>query len=184
MLHTSLAAAALAATAVAIAGCGGSSKTGSTATSAASTSAQTSSAQTNTPTATSQEIKLQSGTPLSRGVWIAEGDAICARANIHRHAQTAKTDQEIARLAPQVSGYDHIEATELSKLVPPTAKAKDWRVIVTDAQKLSELTARFGEYAQTNKIHEAQPMLIAAANVQQQLTTIAQRDGFKICSTQ
>jgi hypothetical protein len=181
MLQTSLVVVALA---LSVAGCGGSSKTESSATTAASKPAQTTAAQTTTATTSGQEVKPQSGKPLSTAVWIAKGDAICARANIHRHAQTAKTTQELARLAPQISGYDHIAAVELSKLVPPTAKTSDWNVIVTDAQKLSEFAARVGGYAQVNKFREAEPLMIAAANLQQQLTSIAQRDGFKKCSTQ
>ncbi len=183
MSRTSLAVAALTAAMLAVAGCG-SSKTEPTATTAASTSAQTPPAQATTATASGEEVKLQPGKPLSTAAWIAKGDAICARANIHRHAQAAKTEAEIARIAPQVAGYDHLEAVELSKLAPPTAKTSDWETIVADAQKLSEFASRLAGYTAVKQFHQAEPMMIVAGKLQQELTAIALRDGFKKCSMQ
>ena len=185
MLHTTLAVLALAAIALALAGCGKSSKTESTATSAATTSApaQTTSTQPATTTAPVHEIKLASGAPLARSVWIAKGDAICARAHIVRNAQTAKTEADIVRLVPRVAGYDHLEAVELGRLVPPAGMASDWKVLVNDAQEASELVAKLGEYAAAKRYsRDAQPILAMARRLLRQTEAVAGRDGFKKCS--
>ena len=185
MLCTSFAALVLAASALAVAGCGGSSKTESTATSAASTTpSSTTTAQSTAPTTTtSQVIKIQKGKPLSHTVWITKGDEICAIANLRRHATTAKTEEQVARLAPQISGYDHIEAVELSKLVPPSNMAGDWKLIIANVQKISEFAAQLGEYAQTHRYNAAAPILASAVGVEERLGSIAKRDGFKQCAS-
>ncbi|MGA9283821.1 MAG: hypothetical protein WBV85_00090 [Solirubrobacteraceae bacterium] len=183
---------ALAAVALAVSGCGKSSKAESTSTSAentpttqaTTTQATTSTTPAATKTTSTGEVKLKAGAPLSRAVWIAKGDAICARANIARHAQAAKTEAQIVRLIPQVAAHDHLEAVELSKLVPPANRQSDWKILVGDAQKTSEYAIQLGEYAEAKRYDEAQPLFAAAAKVQEQIEAIGRRDGFKKCSVQ
>jgi hypothetical protein len=179
MSSTKLAALTLAATAFAASGCGGSSKSGTSATTATSTAAASTTAQT---PATSEEIKVVSGTPLSKAVWIKKGDAICAKANAKLDSTTAKTQQDFARLLPQTAAYERAEATELSKLVPPDAQLDDWQRIIVSLQKFSDFSLKAGEYAQVKNFQAASPVIVAANSEQQQLVALAKRDGFKACS--
>lgn len=181
MLHAHLAALALAAAMFSASGCGSSSKTESTTTSAATPQSTTTAPTVPAPTSR-EEVKVQAGKPLSRAAWIAQGDAICSRANIKLSSTTAKTQQDFARLLPQAAAYERAEATELSKLVPPTATASDWQQVVVGIQKFGEFSARAGEYARVNNFNAALPIATAGNNAQRQFTAIAKRDGFKVCS--
>jgi hypothetical protein len=182
MLYTQLAALTLAAIAFAVSGCGGSSKSKSTVTAAATTSTQSTTAATPTTIAAGKEIKIKSGPPLPRAVWIAKGDAICASASAKINSVKATTTQDFARLFPQAAAYEHIEAIEMSKLVPPTANANDWAQMITGVQKFSEYSIKLGGYARENKLTIQQPLLALANATQKQVALIAKRDGFKICS--
>jgi hypothetical protein len=179
MSSTKLAALTLAATAFAASGCGGSSKSATPATTATSTAAASTTAQT---PATSEEIKVQSGTPLSKAVWIKKGDAICGRTNAKLKSVKAQTPQEIGRLLPQTAAYEHIEAVELSKLVPPRRQVDDWQQIIAGIQKFSVYSVQAAVYARANHFQDATPLAKAADKVQRQLTAIAKRNGFKVCS--
>lgn len=169
----------LAAGSLAVGGCGGSSTprsaSGSTARSAAPSPA--------TRATAGEEIKLRSGRPLSRAAWIAKGDSICTRANVKLSSTTAKGTQDLARLLPQAAAYEHIEALELSKLVPPSGATGDWQQIVNDLQKYSEFSIRVGEYARVNNLQAAKPIAHAAEETQRALVAIAKRDGFSACAT-
>ena len=177
-----LAAMALAGAVLTAVGCGSSSKTGST-TSAAVLPAQSSTAAQTSTTGSIEEIKVSTGKPLSRAVWIAKADAICGRANVKLSSTTAKTTQDFARLLPQAAGYERIEATELAKLVPPHGREGDWQQIVSALQKFSELSLKAGEYAQVNNWKAATPVAVAGNKAQLEMVAIAKRDGFKVCST-
>jgi hypothetical protein len=179
MLHMQLTALALAATALALSGCGGSSKSASTTSSAASTPTTTNA---NVSVHLAPPITIASGPPLTRAAWIAKGDAICTRTLDKLEATTAKTAEQLARLLPEAAVYDRTEANELSKLVPPTAMADSWAQIVDDLQKYGELTAKAAEYARVRNTNEGIPVFDSANRTQQELTTIAKNDGFKICS--
>jgi hypothetical protein len=177
-----LAAMAFAAAALTVAGCGGSSKTGSTTTSAAVKPAQSTTATQTSPVGSGEEIKVSSGKPLRRAVWIAKGDAICQRTQTMLSTTTAKTTQDFARLLPQAAGYERTEATELAKLVPPTAMIADWRQIIGDLQKVSEFSLKAAQYAQVNNWSAAVPVATAGNKIATELVVIAKRDGFKVCS--
>jgi hypothetical protein len=181
MLPMQLAAFGLVAAALVVAGCGKSSKAESTATTATAASTPTATTAPTTTAANVTHIKVRSGTPLPRTTWIRRGDAICARTNVKLNSTTVKTPQDFARLLPQAAAYDHAEAVELSKLVPPTAMASDWTQVVVGIEKFGELDEKAAEHVLTN-YHLATPILIAANAVQKQWTTIAKRDGFKVCS--
>jgi hypothetical protein len=183
MLHTQLAALALAAATLAVSGCGGSSKTASTSTATAQpTTAATTTAATTTVPATAAAIKIRSGRPLTRAAWIAEAEVICARTNVELDSTKIKTVQDYARVLPQLASYDRIEATELSKIVPPTVMASDWRLIVTGFQKFGEYTERVAEYAEANNFNGATPTYRVAKATHERLAKIAKHDGFKECA--
>lgn len=175
-----LAAVMLAAAALTAAGCGGSEKaaTGSS----AGQTAQSTSAVRTTPVASSEEIKVSSGKPLSRSAWIAKGDAICRRTNVKLSTTTATSNQDYARLLPQAAGYERAEATELAKLVPPPSRAADWQHIITNLQKFSEISVKVGEYAKVENLRAARPVVAAGEKDEQEILVIAKRDGFKVCS--
>jgi hypothetical protein len=184
MLHMQFTALVLTAITLAISSCG-SSKTNSSSTSTVGTETQASTTTSTTATTTtgSEEIKIHTGKPLTRIVWISNGDAICARANVKINSTKAKTQNDFDRVFPQAAAYERAEATELSKLVPPSTMASDWRQIVSDLQKYGEFTAKAGEYAQANNFQGALPIIAAADTTERQLKAVAKRDGFKACST-
>jgi hypothetical protein len=174
---------ALATTMLVGVGCGGSSKTSSSVSSTATTASQTATTgQATNAALNSKEITIASGKPLSHAAWIAKGDAICAATNVKLSSTTAKNTHDFARLLPQTAAYERIEAAELSKLVPPTSKADDWKRILAELQKFAEFSEKAGEYARVNNFKAATPVAQAGNNAQRELVAIAKRDGFKICS--
>lgn len=180
MTTKKLAALCLAATGLAATGCGGSSKSGTTTTTAASsTPAASTPAQT---TATTPEIKVQTGHPLSQKVWIARADAICRGTQAKLAATKAKTQADVARLLPQVAAYEREEATELSKLSPPASQAVNWQRIVTGLQKYGELSIKAGEATAAKTINGAVPYILAARTISRELTPIIKHNGFRSCS--
>lgn len=176
-----LAAIGLAAAALTATGCGGSSKNTTTSTTASVVTSATTAAQTK-PSTTGAEIKVSSGKPLPRAVWISKGDAICGRVNVKLSTTSAQTQQDFARLLPQSAAYERQEAVELSKLVPPATMRADWQQVVTDLQKFSELSIKAGEYAAVNNFELARPIAKAGNRAQEDMVLVAKRDGFKVCS--
>lgn len=90
--------------------------------------------------------------------------------------------EDAARLFPQAAAYDHLEATELSQLVPPAGKEADWKAVVNGIQKISQLALQAAEYAQQRNYRAAQPIAAQVNAVQHGYAAIAKRDGFKECS--
>jgi hypothetical protein len=180
VLHAHFAALALAATTLAVSGCGGSSKAGSTTTARAATAPATTASTTNAPIPTTP-VTIASGKPLTRAQWIARGDAICARTNMKLKAISVVSTRDYARVLPQAAIYDRIEATELSKLVPPASMARDWMQIVNGYQLFGDYTSRVAEYAQANNFAPATPLTQMGEKVHKHLAAIAKRDGFKQC---
>jgi hypothetical protein len=174
-----LAIVALAATALGATACGGSSKAGPTATSAAGPSQSTTAAQ--TAPVGSEEIKIATGTPLARAVWIARGNAICKRTNDSLSTTTLRTRSDYARLLPQIAAYYHAQAVELAKLVPSQAMASGWQRIVADLQKIGELAVKFEPAAQGNSNATAS-IYATVGRISNEVHAIAKRDGFKVCS--
>jgi hypothetical protein len=186
MLPAQFGALALATIALAASGCGGSSKSQSIANSTTTTGAQsTTTAQITTAqatTATAQKIKIRSGKPLTHAVWVARGDAICARTVAKLSSTSAKTQQDFLRGLSQAIGYERTEAKELSNLVPPVGKANDWAQYITGLEQFSAYSARAREYARANKFKEAGPILAAASAIKRQLVAIGKRNGFTACA--
>lgn len=165
--------------AIATAGCGSSKNTTTTTTAAAATA--TTSSQ--SPSTTSVEtVKIQTGKPLSKKVWIVRGDAICSRAAAKLGSTTAKTEQDLVRLLPQAAAYERVEATELSKLVPPASKSADWQQIVDEIMQFSGGSLKIAEYARANATNEATPILHQMNVAARSIAASAKHDGFKKCS--
>lgn len=182
MLHSQFAALGLAATALAASGCGNSSKTTSSASIPQTTAAQSTTNAQTAPTSHTKEIKIKTGPQLTRAALIAKGDAICTRIDAQLEAAKNSTEQDLARDLPLAATADQQEAAELSKLVPPTAIAKDWSEILNDIQAFSVYTAKAAGYAETGKFPEATSLVVAGNAVQKKFTILARRDGFKVCS--
>lgn len=167
------------AAALVVAGCGGSSKTDST---IASTASATTPVATTPTTTTTRVITVRSGTPLSHSKWVAKANAICHRTNLKLESSTIKSRAEATQLFAQAADYDHTEAIEMSKVVPPAAVAHDWSEIVAGIQKFGEYTAIAAEYARANNLGSAGSIVSKGKAIQEKETAIAKQDGIKECS--
>jgi len=116
-------------------------------------------------------------------VLIAKADPICARTNVKLSSTTVKSNQELARVLPQVAAYERAEAAELSNLVPPASMASDWNQIVIGIRIFSEDTEKAATNLQSGNSATASGLYKAAKKVQDQLAVIAKRNGFKQCGT-
>lgn len=185
MLHANLAALALAATAATVSGCGGSSKSSTT---AASTAAPvvpvTTSAATATPlTLPSVAVRIGPGRPLTQTVWIARGDAVCARLNRELETITVKRARELPRVLPQEAAYERAAVAELAKLVPPAARTHDWQSYLVATLQLAEGSDRLAaEFSSLGDNVLKAPLAVALITARQHLNAIARHDGFKDCS--
>lgn len=124
-----------------------------------------------------------SSKPLTRAELMVKANAICKRVNVQVSTanKKASTEQDIARIAPRLAAFEQASLTELSKLVPPSDLANDWKTIIAGGQTLAENTAKLGEYAKAKNIKGAQTLVISSEKVQQQIVSIAKRDGFVEC---
>jgi hypothetical protein len=162
-------------------GCGGSSKT-----SPASNSATPKATQAAAPTAPqvpTSTLPLASGKPLSKAEWIKMGEAICTRSNTKAATVTVTQPSEYATALPQIALYARLEARELSKLVPPTPKARDWARYVNglwlDSQYVTEAANMFKAKAAFQTVR---PAIIRANSLHEEIDKIAKRDGFTECA--
>jgi hypothetical protein len=171
MLQMLLVALALVMTALVATGCGKSSKT-------ATTAAATTTASAPTPTPTT----VAAGKPLSRSQWLAEGDAICARAKAKTSALSINSVPDFARVYPQIAVYNRAEAAELSKLAPPATMTHDWTRIVNNIKLHAKYVSEVAQHVRAKEEKAAgKPFHLAVVVLEEQLA-IAKRDGFKQCS--
>lgn len=124
----------------------------------------------------------KSAKPLTRAQLIAKADVVCRRINHKLSSVTIKSQQDIARVAPKLAAYEQEALSDLAKLVPPTALANDWKEIVAGAQTLADNVAKLGEYAKSNNIKAARPLIASSSKIQEHIQAIAKRDGFQDCS--
>jgi hypothetical protein len=124
----------------------------------------------------------KSAKPLTRAQLLAKADAICRRINKKLSSTTIKTQQDIARIAPQLATYEQEGLAELSKLIPPASMANDWKMIITGAQTLADNTAKLGEYVKSKDLKTARALITETSKVQQRTVAIAKRNGFKDCA--
>lgn len=184
MLHSRLAALAFLAATLIASGCGESSKAksiGNARPAATSSTANIPPVTSTTGTATTT-VNVASGRPLTHGEWIAKADAICAHTNLVTESTKLKYPKDFARVLPQLALYHKTEAVELSKLVPPQDKAADWKKIIDGVNLVGAYVAQMAQYAQANNMSSAKPLLLRGNKVQERVSAIAKRNGFKECS--
>jgi len=191
-LQANLAALALCAAALIVAGCGKSESTSST---VATTTATTSSAATSTPSSTSTSdagssalppeapVKVATGTPLTSAQLIAQGDAICQRANKLVDTVDVSNRSEIYGSFARAEVYEAAEASELAKLVPPASMAHDWEQIISGFHRYVEYAKVVARDAQAKNLKALGVLIKPAEAVHERLNAIALHDGFKYCST-
>jgi hypothetical protein len=172
MSSARLVAFAVVAAVVALSGCGKSATTATTHTQAAAAQAGT------------ETSKPASSTPTSSGELISEANAICRRVAARRASNRAETNEQFARVVSELASFEQGISAELAKLAPPASLASDWRQILTGVQMLAADTAKVGEYARTNQLHTAIGARVVSARekLENQLLSIARRDGFTDCA--
>jgi hypothetical protein len=158
-----------------IAGCGGGS--GNTASVAKSAPAG----------ASSNAVPVSSATPvraLSKPELIAAAEPICTRLNTALVAarENVRTKQDMIRIAQRRAPLEQSTVTELSKLTPPRSLAHDWRRILATRETIVEDINQVMEDARAGNLEGARSVLIAGGAVQNQMRTMAKRDGFKECA--
>jgi hypothetical protein len=123
-----------------------------------------------------------SSKPLTRAELTAKANAICATVtNKLASKKGINSQQDIARVAPELASFEQTALTELGKLVPPAELANDWKEFVAGAQTLAENTAKLGEYAKANHLKEAKSLITSSEKIQQQMVATAKRDGIAAC---
>ncbi len=122
-----------------------------------------------------------SSKPLTRAELTAKADAICKTVGAKLATKTIKTQQDIARVAPELAGFEQSALAELGKLVPPATLANDWKQFVAGAQTLAENTAKLGEYAKASNLKAAKGLITSSEAVQLRMMAIAKRDGLTNC---
>jgi hypothetical protein len=122
-----------------------------------------------------------SSKPLTRAELTVKADAICKTVTAKLATKTVKTQQDIARIAPELAGFEQSALAELSKLMPPAELADDWKKFVAGAQMLAENTAKLGEYAKSNNLKGARVLIVSSEATQRQMVATAKRDGLTAC---
>jgi hypothetical protein len=123
-----------------------------------------------------------SSKPLTRAELTAKADAICKTVTAKLASQKGiNSQQDIARVAPELASFEQTALTGLSKLIPPAELANDWKQFVAGAQTLAENTAKLGEYAKSNNLKGARGLITSSEKVQQQMVATAKRDGLTAC---
>lgn len=188
MLHTQLLAAAFALIALVVAGCGGTSEKTSSATTAAATGTT---AVASTPTTTSSSTTTQdattpasSGKALTRTVFVADANTICARVNAKRAASAIGTAKSFA-LLKGLAAEEKQGAAELAKLVPPAEMAHEWEKFIEEAEAVASYTAKYGEYSETKatRIPAAIRSMLALGSVDvQRMVAIAKHNHITQCA--
>lgn len=125
-----------------------------------------------------------SSKPLTRAELTTKANAICRKVNLKLQAATKKgvgTVQQIAQIAPELASFEETALVELGKLIPPVAVESDWKAFVSGAQTLAENTSKLGEYAKANNLKRAKNLIKSSTATQQQMVTIAKRNGLREC---
>lgn len=123
--------------------------------------------------------------PLTRAQLTSKADAICRKVTAKLEAasrgSSANTPQQLGRLVAKISGFEQAALGELGALVPPLALEADWKKFVAGAQTLAEDTAKLGEYTAAKNKAGVRTLISSAGTTQNQMVTIAKRNGFKDC---
>jgi hypothetical protein len=119
--------------------------------------------------------------PLTRAELTAKADAICKIVSAKLATKTVNSVQGIARTAPELASFEQLALNELSKLVPPATLESDWKMFIAGAQTLAENTAKLGEYAKSNNLKGAGPLITSSEATQHRMLLIVKRDGITSC---
>jgi hypothetical protein len=122
-----------------------------------------------------------SSKPLTRAELTAKANAICTTVTVKLATKTIKSQQDIARIAPELASFEQSALVGLSKLVPPAELEADWKQFVAGAQTLAENTAKLGEYARAKNLKAARGLILSSQAIQQKMVATAKRDGLKAC---
>ncbi|MGA9286576.1 MAG: hypothetical protein WBV85_14165 [Solirubrobacteraceae bacterium] len=122
-----------------------------------------------------------SSKPLTRAELTAKADAICKTVAAKMSSKSASTEQQISRVASELSSFEQTALADLSKLVPPAELETDWKQFVAGAQTLAENTAKLGEYAKAKNLKAGKALILTSENTQKQMVVIAKRDGITAC---
>ncbi len=122
-----------------------------------------------------------SSKPLTRAELTAKANAICKTVTAKISSKSAGTQQQLGRLAEELSSFEQTALASLSKLVPPVELETDWKRFVAGAQTLAENTAKLGEYAKKNNLQAAKGLITTSEATQKQMVVIAKRDGLTAC---
>lgn len=164
-------------------GCGGSTKSSSTG--AASNAGAAPSITTTSASATTASNSTETapaGKQLTRAALILRADAICARVNKRRTQLNFGSQTDVAKVMPALASFERKAASELGELIPPTAMAGDWKVIVAGAQALASETASYGQFAKANNPEAEHRVFVEAGKAQAKMAPVARRDGLKQCA--
>jgi hypothetical protein len=122
-----------------------------------------------------------SSKPLTRAELTAKANAICQTVTAKLASKPVKSQQDIARIAPELASFEQSALADLTKLVPPVELENDWKQFITGAQTLADNTAKLGEYARTNKLKSVRNLITSSEAVQKQMVAVAKRDGLTAC---
>jgi hypothetical protein len=122
-----------------------------------------------------------SAKPLTHAELVSKADAICKTVTVKFAGKSANSEQDIARVAPELASFEQKALSELSKLVPPADLESDWKQFVAGAEMLAENTSKLGEYAKANNLKAASALIASSETTQQQMRAIAKRTGLTEC---
>ena len=119
--------------------------------------------------------------PLTHAELVSKADAICKTVTTRLAKNSIKSEQDIARVAPELASFEQKALAELSKLVPPAYLESDWKQFIAGAGLLAENTLKLGEYAKANNLKAGDTLIRSSETTQHQMQAIAKRDGLSEC---
>jgi hypothetical protein len=123
----------------------------------------------------------ESAKPLTHAELVSKANAICKTVTSKLAKNSIKSEQDIARVAPELASFEQKALSELSKLVPPADLEAGWKQFIAGAETLSENTSKLGEYAKANNLKAADGLIASSEATQHQMQAIAKRDGLTEC---
>lgn len=119
--------------------------------------------------------------PLTHAELVSKANTICKTVTTKFATKSAKSVQDIARIAPELAALEQKALSELSKLVPPANLESDWKQFVAGAELLAENTSKLGEYAKADNLKAAGRLIGSTETTQHQMQAIAKRNGLTEC---
>lgn len=124
-----------------------------------------------------------SAKPLTRAQLVRQANALCLQVQTKmKSAGTAKTAQDLARLADRLAGFEQHQMEAMRKLKPPAAMASDWKHVIEGAEEVAESAGTLSTEVKLNKKKAAAEALKHIGEVERRIAPIVKRDGFQSCS--